>query len=477
MLRSLAMQDNKYKVIHIDFNTLKGFPDFNIAGLKTSLANEIKYKFKSQIISAGFKYPPIRKIASFHPSSLSAQAQLLEVSALLGFLIKTNQIKYKPQQDTLFVGSLDLHGRSLKAHLDEKLLSSAKEHGFKNLFMPKANLSDWITYKGLNIIAYSSLKDLIVKLEKYNYQIPIEKLSSKEQNSFDQIVNNYFAKKLIVLGVGSFSNTLVVGEPGVGKTLLLDSIREILPIPTSFYKRQIMTDKSQHPFYQFDSAMTKTDILASKEGLSLYEKANVGVVGVNEFNQLSKKVLELFKSSLDDKSINYKGNKLSSLHAFVATMNPCKCGYSNSKNYKCICNDYSKKQFIQKLGLPLLDRFDLFIDFNSTSNPYALSKTKQESSSATNQIAKLFDWQSKNGFITKKTYQDLSGLLTEKSRTLLEFSAGKLSMSMRRKVKTMRLSLAISILQDKEVILPEHIYEALTYQKFYYDLLEKKDAR
>ena len=78
-------------------------------------------------------------------------------------------------------------------------------------------------------------------------------------------------------------------------------------------------------------------------------------------------------------------------------MNPCKCGYSNSSTIACTCNDYSKQRFTRSLGLPFIDRFDLFLDFNATSNPKVnMIGDKSESDSATNQVKKLHDFQEQN---------------------------------------------------------------------------------
>jgi magnesium chelatase family protein len=403
---------------------------------------------------------------------------VLEVPVFLSFLIQSKQLDYTPQKTDLFLGELSLDGSSNNMSLDSRFLESAIAHGFKNVFIPKQNLSALVSFRGLNFIAYSSAQDLIKKITQFDYSIPPEPANQTESCGFDGVVNNYFAKKILTIGVGTFSNVLVVGEPGIGKTMLLNAISNILPQPSNFYKRQIRTDMSRHPFISLDSSVSKSDLTRPVEGLSLYEKAHMGVMGVNEVNQLSKKVLELLKSALDEKKIWEKGQSKTSLHSFIATMNPCKCGYANSQSFKCVCNDYSKKQYIHKLGLPFLDRFDLFVDFNASDNPEAVSSsTESETETAQSQIKALFSYQEKNQkFICQMDYHSLLLRLSEKARLLFEFTSQKLHLSMRRQVKLLRVAFSISVLKGHESISPESVYEAITYQKFYYDLLQKEDT-
>lgn len=474
---SLVYNQGTYELLNIEFNTLNGFPEFNIAGAKPSISNAIRYKHKSQITSSGFQYPAKRKIANFHPSKYTHQHMFVDIPLVLSFLKQTKQISYNPEATDLFIGEIGLDGRPLLNKITEKILDQAKKLNFKNIFIPKQNLPDLINYTGLNIIAYSSLKDLVSKLDRFDYSN--SKLPEVKDSTmiFDSIVNNYFAKKVITIAVGSFSNILLIGEPGIGKSLLLKSVQDILPRPSRFYKRHIRTNKDKHPFYLLDSTITKTDLLSCTKDISIYERSNMGVLGINEINQTSKSIQEIFKSTLEENEIVYKGNNQQSRHSFLATMNPCKCGYSNSKEFKCVCNTYSKQQYIQKLGLPFLDRFDLFVDFNSSTQiGIEKSNSLKESDSARDQVKMLFEYQEKNKFISDYSYQELKSYLNEKARLLFDFSSSKLSMSMRRQVKTLRIALAITILQGRGIITPECIYEAITYQKFYHDLLQKEES-
>lgn len=474
---SLAYDNGDYQSLNIEFNILNGFPEFNIAGAKPSISNSIRYKHKSQVLSSGYSYKPKRKVANFYPSGKSLDHIFVDVPLILGYLIQTKQFSYVPKATDLFIGEIGLDGVPSYAAITQKILDRAKSLNFKNIFVPKSNLPELINYTGLNIIGYSSIKDLTIKLSSFDYTDFKESESEGAALGFDNIVNNYYAKKMITIGVGTFSNILIIGEPGIGKTLLLNSVQNILPPPSRFYKRQIKTKTSGHPCLILDSTITKTDLLSCKSEYSLYQKSHMGVLGVNELNQISKSIREIFKTTLEQGGVLYKGNLQESRHAFIGTMNPCRCGYSNSIKFQCVCNDFTKNKYIHSLGQPFLDRFDIFIDFNSGHLPQVTKINQQsESDSARSQVEKLYKFQEVNQFFSDYSYDDLKKHLDEKARLLFEFSVSKLSMSMRRQVKTLRLSLALSVLKNQESIAADCIYEAITVQRFYYDLLKKKDV-
>ena len=49
---------------------------------------------------------------------------------------------------------------------------------------------------------------------------------------------------------------------------------------------------------------------------------------------------------------------------FVASMNPCPCGFYGSKDKECTCTPEAIARYMGKISGPLLDRIDICIEVN-----------------------------------------------------------------------------------------------------------------
>lgn len=473
LLKSLVREGVAYKGITIECNLLRGFPDTHVLGAGSYFSNQVKHKLKSIFQTNNYKFPKSKKIINISPG-IPDDSVTVEIPIVLGLLIASKQIKL-PQNIldvSLFIGKLSLSGIAEEVNFSDALIQAAIQNSYKNVFIPKSQLSSYIDVKGVNIIAYSSLKDLISKLTSFDYS----KIKNSEHDVqtqqgylFEDIINNLFAKKALVLGLGGFLNTLLIGEPGVGKTMLLQSLGSIMPPPDRFQIRQIRDGHHQLPSFILDSSLTLRDLVGtSKNPNGLLYKSHFGSLSINEINEVSKPVQHFLKSYLDNKSYSKFGQDVTSVCSFFATMNPCKCGYLGSNTKSCICNDYSKTTYQNKLSYPFLDRFDSLVSFNDL--PHAKQLPGQETvqtETAVSQVLKLKSYQSKQKkLIINYSFKDLLKHTNEKSHILFSFINSKLNLSMRRQVKTLRLALLISILKGSEVIHTESLYESIVFQKY-----------
>lgn len=60
---------------------------------------------------------------------------------------------------------------------------------------------------------------------------------------------------------------------------------------------------------------------------------------------------------------------------FIASMNPCPCGYYGANKRECHCKPEQIKRYINKISGPLLDRIDLHIEVESVTYE-KIDKTK-----------------------------------------------------------------------------------------------------
>ncbi len=104
-----------------------------------------------------------------------------------------------------------------------------------------------------------------------------------------------------------------------------------------------------------------------------------------ELPEFQRQDLEVLRQPLEDRhitvsrisgTVDYPCNFM-----FVASMNPCPCGYYNHPTKSCVCTPGQISRYLNKISGPLLDRIDIQIEI--TPVPFKdISKTAQGEPSA-----------------------------------------------------------------------------------------------
>ena len=114
--------------------------------------------------------------------------------------------------------------------------------------------------------------------------------------------------------------------------------------------------------------------------------SHCGVLFLDELTEFNKSTLELLRGPLEDRFITI--SRLNSTvtypcnFMFVASMNPCPCGYYGSNDKECSCTSLQIQKYINKISGPLLDRIDIHIEVDSVKyDKLELSSSVEDSKS------------------------------------------------------------------------------------------------
>jgi len=83
----------------------------------------------------------------------------------------------------------------------------------------------------------------------------------------------------------------------------------------------------------------------------------------DELPEFSRTALEVLRQPLEDRHITISRARYSidfpcSL-MFVASMNPCPCGYYGDATHRCTCSPGERQRYRNRISGPLLDRIDI----------------------------------------------------------------------------------------------------------------------
>lgn len=205
--------------------------------------------------------------------------------------------------------------------------------------------------------------------------------------------------------------------------------------------------------------------------------AHNGVLFLDELPEFNKNTLEVLRGPLEDKivtisrvnaSLTYPSNFM-----FVASMNPCPCGFYGSPEKECTCSPHAITKYMGKISGPLLDRIDIQIEVTPVKYQKLDSNEEIETSDQIKQRVNLAREKQLKRYGSENIYTNsqLTPKLTEKycklneeSKKILELAFQKLGLSARAHGRILKVARTIADLEGKEEIETNHVAEAIQYR-------------
>ena len=202
-----------------------------------------------------------------------------------------------------------------------------------------------------------------------------------------------------------------------------------------------------------------------------------GVLFLDELPEFNKNVLELLREPLEDKFVTISRLNVAITYPcnfiFVASMNPCPCGYYGSSEKECKCKDEQIKRYRNKISGPLLDRIDLHIEVEGVKYKNLDNNEKLETSekirrrvndARTIQLNRYKKYSIfSNSELTPKLIEKYCKLNLECKR-ILENAFDKLGLSARAYVRILKVARTIADLDKSDEIKVNHLAEAIQYR-------------
>ena len=198
---------------------------------------------------------------------------------------------------------------------------------------------------------------------------------------------------------------------------------------------------------------------------------------LDELPEFNKKTLEVLRGPLEDRIVTISRVNATLTYPcnfmFVASMNPCPCGFYGSKEKQCTCTEQMINKYMEKISGPLLDRIDIQIEVSAVKYQKLKNDKREESSEAikkrVNKARQIqYNRYKKEGIytnsqLTPKLIEKYCRLDTQ-CQNLLENAYNKLGLSARAYSRILKVARTIADLEEKENIEIKHIAEAIQYR-------------
>jgi magnesium chelatase family protein len=436
-IKSASLDSIESIAVNVESSFTKGLPSFTIVGLISTSIQESKDRVKSALLMNDYKFPPLKITINLSPSEINKKGTHFDLSiAMLIALYNESKINF---DDFHVFGELGLSG-DIKdtSTIFPLVLSLAKNKEIKKVLVCKESAKKLVNIPNLKIYVVNNIASAIefFKLgnhENYRFQEEVNEYESVCINDehfyytsdytqdFKDVKGQDIAKFAAMISAAGSHNMIFEGSPGCGKSMISKRIRYILP-PMSQdeilekAKLQALDYKNidflpLRTFRNPHHSSTKSSIFgggSANAKIGEIALCNNGILFFDELPHFSKSILEAMREPLEDNNIliSRVNSKIryETKFIFLAAMNPCPCGNLLSSIKDCRCNEAEIQRYKNRLSEPFLDRIDLYVVMNDTSND---SKNTVSSKELHQNVIDAFVMQKQRG------QKDLNGKLED----------------------------------------------------------------
>lgn len=492
--------------VTIEVNVVPNHSDggtrMTIVGLPDNSVKESNSRIDAALSNIGYLLPRSNITVNLAPGDIRKEGTGFDLPIALGILMANQLVSDSLAARFMVMGELSLDGSIQPIRGALPIAIKARELGYEGLIVPQQNAHEAAVVNRLKVYGATTISQVMDFFNGNSDAIRPTIVDTRAEffshcNEFDldfaDVKGQENVKRAFEIAAAGGHNLIMVGPPGAGKSMMARCLPSILPplsLAESLETTQIHSVAgkvkggtgliTERPFRSPHHTVSQVALVGGGANpmpgeISL---AHNGVLFLDELPEFQRSTLEVLRQPLEDRKITVTRAKYSIDYPcnvmFVASMNPCPCGYYNHPTKHCQCTPGQIHKYLNKISGPLLDRIDIQIEIAPLSFDQ-LSRTKPGEPSATIRERVIAARQRQ-----EERYRECPGIHCNAQMTpalmrqyatpasqdmaLLREVINRLKLSARAYDRILRLARTIADLEGLPDIQTHHLAEAVSYR-------------
>ncbi|OCA95653.1 YifB family Mg chelatase-like AAA ATPase [Actinobaculum suis] len=386
-------------IVRVEAASLAGIPSFTVVGLGDTAVSESRERIKAAFAATGLGFPRTRITVNLSPADLPKVGTGFDV-AIAGAIMAAASGRELPA-NAVFIGELGLDGSVRQVHGVLPAALEAARQGFRTAFVPHG-CGQEAALAGLAVHELWHFSQIARLLEVDALPVPpapameTKTTAAESVPDMQDVLGQEEARRAVEIAAAGGHHALLTGAPGIGKSMLAQRLPGILP-PLS-RAAAVEVGAIASVLGEFSGTLSHTPPFAAPHHTATAaalvgggnrprpgaaSRAHHGLLFLDELPEFRGNALQALRQPMETGEVQVfraRGAlRFPALFQLIGAANPCRCGKYIDSPAQCSCPVRERIRYWNRVGGPILDRFDINIVMRRPSRA-ALAMASAEAS-------------------------------------------------------------------------------------------------